>query len=141
MSTSAVLRLEAAKQSFAAAGQLSSVFGRLVVVHQWARLRQGRTCCRLRRITWVAGRLTPAARVLVAMSTLMVPDRKAPSTAARSCAMRPAWWYARPVCGHPCHLLHCVGMLQAAWEPMAMSAPWWFARPACHGTSAPAAAQ
>ena len=48
--------------------------------------------CRLRRMTWVAGRFTPAASVEVATSTLMVPARYAASMPARSCVMSPAWW-------------------------------------------------
>lgn len=53
---------------------------------------------RLRRMTLLAGRLIPAARVDVAVSTRISPLRYPFSTAALSCADIPAWWYATP--GH-----------------------------------------
>ena len=47
-------------------------------------------------ITLLAGKLTPAASVLVDVSTHNVPDRKPSSITLRSSDVRPEWWYATP---------------------------------------------
>ena len=87
-----------------------------------------------RKMTRVAGRLTPAARVLVATRMLIVPDRKACSITSRTSTTSPAksyvgtlpegtkirGWYFRQACQRPLppppstpkpvrNALHCSG--------------------------------
>ncbi len=48
------------------------------------------------RMTRLAGRLMPAARLQVATHTLRTPESYAPVTKSRSSVVRPAWWNATP---------------------------------------------
>jgi hypothetical protein len=52
--------------------------------------------------TLPAGRLTPAASVDVATSTVMVPSEKPASISSRSSSVSPAWWNAMPSGRHVC---------------------------------------
>lgn len=47
-------------------------------------------------ITRLAGKLTPAASVVVQKMTLSNPSLKRVSVISRSCRLRPAWWYPAP---------------------------------------------
>lgn len=77
-----------------------------IVFSMWRDSALKSETCRMKRTHLLAGRLTPAANVLVQQSKLSTPVENASSTSFLSSLVSPLWWYATPIGSVRCKTGH-----------------------------------